>query len=86
MANNSRQSSFVSRQPKRRKPLGVVVPLTTTEIAALALITPEDIEHAKSEAIPELRDLLDAQPLKRKVKRHAKPKRSPESTDAQISL
>lgn len=48
--------------PKRRVPLGTIEPLSEEEIAALAEVTPEEIEELKAELVPELRELLDAQP------------------------
>lgn len=54
-------------QPKRRKPLGKLAPLTPEEMDALATITPADIEAimASPSLDPELAKLLDATPVKK---------------------
>jgi hypothetical protein len=78
MSVNSRHAKRVaSRQTKRksfapvpqiRKPLGMVLPLTDEEIAALATITQEDIDRAMQTIDPELASLLNAVPMgKRKT-------------------
>ncbi len=51
---------------KRKKPIGTVSPLTQEEIRRLATITVADVEQIKQELVPELRDLLDAEPMKPK--------------------
>jgi hypothetical protein len=72
--SDSSQATVASRQIKRRRVLlGTVVPLTPDEIAALALITPEDVERAQREVIPELRELLDAVPVRKRNARPAQP-------------
>lgn len=61
MALNGSQNS----KPKRRKPLGKLPPLSDDELAALAVVTPQDIEAAKARwrgsVKPRYVNLLDAE-------------------------
>ena len=45
---------------KRKVPLGTIKPWSDKTITRLSKISPEDIEKAKAEVIPELKILLDA--------------------------
>lgn len=52
---------------KRRKPLGKLPPLSDEQLAAMADVTPQDIEAAKAawraNVKPQYQNLLDAEPV-----------------------
>lgn len=57
---SSQQQNNKKRNVRRRVPLGTIRPWTAQEIAALATITPEDIEYAKADATSEIQEFLSA--------------------------
>ena len=51
----------MAKRKKRKVPLGKIKPWTEEQIDRLATITPDDIEKAKAEVVPELKPFLDAE-------------------------